>query len=73
MKYKVQTIKWWDATSVADWVAIAALPGPSPITTTGYVVRESKTSITICGSIGETEVGDCITIPAPWIKVRKNA
>lgn len=73
MKYKHIKVQWWDAASKAEWASTKELPHLQRITTAGYLVRKTKTSITICASIhheddGECAFGDCVTIPAPWIK-----
>lgn len=78
MKYKRITVQWWDANSQhLTWVAKDDLPNLVLVETTGYKVRETRQSITICASLfknTESETfGDCITIPAPWIKKRSDA
>lgn len=68
MKYKQVSVEWWDACSKSEWVTKADLPELVQVKTTGWKIRETKTSITICGSKHDDNTfGDCITIPKPWI------
>lgn len=72
-KLKKVEVEWLDACSTSEWVVEEGLPKLARATTIGFLVKETKEAITICGSIGPEQplvYGDCITIPAPWV-VRK--
>jgi hypothetical protein len=65
--YPTVTVEWYDAVSEDAWKSVADLPQLAKVQTTGFLVKKTKQTITICGSYHGLEVGDCITIPRPWI------
>lgn len=74
---KLYEIFWEDACSPADggWLSmefLEKLNGPAEIKTSGYVVAESKKTVTLSGTLGESAFNGAMTIPKVCItKVRK--
>lgn len=69
MRYKTTTIKWFDAASKSEWHKGADAGSLTAVYTTGWLARESDQFIVLCNSYTEDgDVGDCITIPKPWIE-----
>lgn len=67
-KYPVVHVEWKDATSFDGWRKPRKINDLARIHTTGYLLRQTKEKITICGSVADDgAVGDCITIPKPWL------
>lgn len=72
--YPKVKVTWYDAVSSSAWISHKQLPKPVKVTTTGYLTKETKSHIVICGSFTHErkhDVGDCIAIPKGWIKKRK--
>ena len=67
MKLKRIEVEWYDAASRSEWVEFGELPEMAKVTTRGFLVKKTKTTITVCGSMSPPQMGDCITIPRPWI------
>lgn len=65
-------VEWHDAVSEAAWITIDKLPKLATITTRGFLVQETDDSITICATLADDGgMGDCTTIPRPWVKRSK--
>lgn len=73
MKFPITYALWRDATSVSEWTDYDQIDGECHlIETCGFLVKETKDTITIAGShdpIGCT-AGDYISIPKSWILER---
>lgn len=76
-KFKKVHVEWYDAASSTGWIGFSRLPPLAKVQTTGYLIRNEKKFLTICGSYTETEdesdrdYGDCITIPRAWVRVKR--
>lgn len=73
---KFVEFKWWDAHSVDAWVENEKYPRPAPITTRGWLLRETDKYVVLAGSVAHEDDGDpvqygeVISIPKCWGKLK---
>lgn len=72
VNYKVIYCEWIDAVAEAGWSKVNEIDEVHLCKTLGYLVRETKLSITVATTISGKEVNAIQTIPKAWIKKRKN-
>lgn len=74
MKHKICSVTWVDSCSLGGWQRREGNHGLSRIDSIGYIIRETRTEITITSSISQDSgnVMDALTIPKVAIVRRKN-
>ena len=67
---KVVELKWRDACTMGGWRAAEHYlqHEPMPITTVGYLLKDTKSAVTIVQSqSSDGDFNDCITVPKDWV------
>ena len=67
---KVVEVKWRDACTMGGWRAADHYlnPDPMPVTTVGYLLKDTKSAVTIVQSqSSDGDFNDCITVPKDWV------
>mgnify|MGYP001143363381 CR=1 FL=1 len=68
---KVLYVEWIDAVVEGSWIEPKDMDEVHKCQSIGYLVRETKLSISLAASVSVKEVNGVQTIPKAWIKKKK--
>jgi len=69
--YKVIYVEWIDAVAEAGWSKVSDIDEVHLCKTLGFLVKETKLSMSVATTISDKEVNAVQTIPKAWIKKKK--
>lgn len=73
MKYPIEIVTWWDASTEHGWKSLSEIDDDDPvITSIGFVVKETANNITLAMSVDDDDddTNGRGRIPKPMIKSR---